>query len=102
MLVEKTHLWASKKPSKGLLERAFYDGELAISARSGMLKTYELIDRHFGWEKQPAPARRIRSGPASPSSIRGLAATDCSMTGSAPTRWRGWTVTCWRNRGLRI
>lgn len=56
VLVEKAHLWASKKPSKGLLERAFYDGELVISARSGMLKTYELIDRHFGWEKQPAPA----------------------------------------------
>lgn len=56
VLVEKTHLWASKKPSKGLLERAFYDGELAISSRSGMLKTYELIDRHFGWEKQPTPA----------------------------------------------
>jgi hypothetical protein len=56
VLVEKTHLWASKKPSKGLLERAFYDGELAISARAGMLKTYELIDRHFGWGKQPAPA----------------------------------------------
>lgn len=56
VLVEKTHLWASKKPSKGLLERAFYDGELAISARSGMLKTYELMDRHFGWEKRPTPA----------------------------------------------
>jgi uncharacterized protein len=61
VLVEKTHLWASKKPSKGLLERAFYDGELVISARSGMLKTYELIDRHFGWEKRPMPAsdRRV-------------------------------------------
>lgn len=56
VLVEKAHLWASKKPSKGLLERAFYDGELVISARSGMLKTYELIDRHFGWEKRPMPA----------------------------------------------
>lgn len=56
VLVEKTHLWASKKPSKGLLERAFYDGELVISVRSGMLKTYELMDRHFGWEKRPAPA----------------------------------------------
>lgn len=56
VLVEKAHLWASKKPSKGLLERAFYDGELVISARSGMLKTYELIDRHFGWEKRPTPA----------------------------------------------
>ncbi|WP_082767196.1 winged helix-turn-helix domain-containing protein [Bosea sp. PAMC 26642] len=56
VLIEKAHLWASKKPSKGLLERAFYDGELAISARAGMLKTYELMDRHFGWEKRPAPA----------------------------------------------
>jgi uncharacterized protein YcaQ len=56
VLVEKAHLWASKKPSKGLLERAFYDGELVISARSGMLKTYELIDRHFGWERKPVPA----------------------------------------------
>ncbi|SIR01145.1 crosslink repair DNA glycosylase YcaQ family protein [Bosea sp. TND4EK4] len=54
--VEKAHLWASRKPSKGLLERAFYDGELAIAARSGMLKTYALFDRHFGWEKRPAPA----------------------------------------------
>ncbi|MFA6964459.1 winged helix-turn-helix domain-containing protein [Bosea sp. (in: a-proteobacteria)] len=56
VLVEKAHLWASKKPSKGLLERAFYDGELVISARAGMLKTYELMDRHFGWEKRPTPA----------------------------------------------
>jgi len=56
VLVEKAHLWASKKPSKGMLERAFYDGELVIAARSGMLKTYELMDRHFGWEKRPAPA----------------------------------------------
>lgn len=56
VLVEKAHLWASKKPSKGLLERAFYDGELVISARSGMLKTYELLDRHFAWEKRPTPA----------------------------------------------
>ncbi|WP_244491381.1 crosslink repair DNA glycosylase YcaQ family protein [Bosea sp. Root381] len=56
VLVEKAHLWASKKPSKGLLERAFYDGELVIAARSGMLKTYELMERHFGWEKRPAPA----------------------------------------------
>lgn len=56
VLVEKAHLWASRKPSKGLLERAFWDGELVISARTGMLKTYELADRHFGWEKRPSPA----------------------------------------------
>ncbi|MBN9455654.1 MAG: YcaQ family DNA glycosylase [Bosea sp.] len=55
-LIEKAHLWASKKPSKGLLERAFYDGDLVISARNGMVKTYELFDRHFQWEKRPAPA----------------------------------------------
>ena len=34
-LIEKAHLWASKKPSKGLLERAFYDGDLVIAARAG-------------------------------------------------------------------
>ncbi|PZO04098.1 MAG: cytoplasmic protein [Hyphomicrobiales bacterium] len=56
VLVEKAHLWASKKPSKGLLERAFYDGDLVISARAGMLKTYELTDRHFGWDERPTPA----------------------------------------------
>lgn len=55
-LIEKAHLWASKKPSKGLLERAFYDGDLAISARAGMVKSYELFDRHFHWEKRPTPA----------------------------------------------
>jgi uncharacterized protein YcaQ len=56
VLVDKHHPWASKKPSKRALQRAFYNGELAISARSGMLKTYELMSRHFGWEKLPAPA----------------------------------------------
>ncbi|MDP3408668.1 winged helix-turn-helix domain-containing protein [Bosea sp. (in: a-proteobacteria)] len=56
VLVERAHLWASKKPSKGLLERAFYDGDLVIAARAGMLKTYELTDRHFGWDKRPTPA----------------------------------------------
>jgi uncharacterized protein YcaQ len=54
--VEKQHAWASKKPSKRVLEYAFYSGLLTISARSGMLKTYELFDRHFGWESRPKPA----------------------------------------------
>jgi uncharacterized protein len=56
VLVEKQHLWASRKPSKRALQLAFYAGVLTISARSGMLKTYELADRHFGWEKRPRPA----------------------------------------------
>ncbi|MEO7221633.1 MAG: crosslink repair DNA glycosylase YcaQ family protein, partial [Devosia sp.] len=55
-LVEKAHLWASKKPSKGLLERGFYDGRLVVSERRGMVKTYEDIERHFGWKNRPRGA----------------------------------------------
>jgi uncharacterized protein YcaQ len=53
VLVDKEHLWASRKPSKRALQLAFYTGELTISERNGMLKTYELMTRHFGWEKPP-------------------------------------------------
>ncbi len=56
VLVEKEHPWASRKPSKRALQMAFYAGTLTISERVGMLKTYELADRHFGWEKRPRPA----------------------------------------------
>ena len=56
VLVEKTHLWASRKPSKRALQLAFYTGVLTVSERNGMLKTYELMERHFGWEKPPKPA----------------------------------------------
>jgi uncharacterized protein len=55
-LVEKDHLWASRKPSKRVLQLAFHMGYVTISARTGMLKTYELTDRHFGWEKRPRAA----------------------------------------------
>ncbi len=54
--VEKNHEWASRKPSKKALELAFFNGRLAISARDGMVKSYELIERHFGWDKAPRPA----------------------------------------------
>ncbi|MGE5158734.1 MAG: winged helix-turn-helix domain-containing protein [Gemmatimonas sp.] len=56
VLVEKEHLWASRKPSKRALQFAFYTGALTISERSGMLKTYELIERHFGWDRLPKAA----------------------------------------------
>src|SRR5262245_34815814 len=56
VLVEKDHLWASRKPSKRALQLAFYSGLLTISERAGMLKTYELMDRHFGWERRPKSA----------------------------------------------
>ncbi len=56
VLTEKDHLWASRKPSKRALQLAFYTGALTISARNGMLKTYDLMERHFGWDKPPKPA----------------------------------------------
>jgi uncharacterized protein len=56
VLTEKEHLWASRKPSKRALQLAFYSGAVTISERNGMLKTYELIGRHFGWDKPPKPA----------------------------------------------
>src|SRR5437764_13522744 len=56
VLTEKQHLWASRKPSKRASQLAFYTGVLTISERNGMLKTYELIERHFGWDKPPKPA----------------------------------------------
>ncbi len=55
-LVEKDHPWASRKPSKRVLQFGFYAGELTISGRSGMVKTYELMDRHFGWPPRPRAA----------------------------------------------
>jgi uncharacterized protein YcaQ len=56
VLVDKEHLWASRKPSKQALQLAFYTGVLTISERNGMLKTYELMARHFGWDRLPKPA----------------------------------------------
>jgi hypothetical protein len=56
VLVDKEHPWASRKPSKWALQLAFYQGQLAISERNGMLKTYELMARHFGWDKPPKAA----------------------------------------------
>lgn len=55
-LVDKTHPWASRKPTKKLLQLGFYNGDLAIAARDGMVKSYELIDRHFGWPPRPRAA----------------------------------------------
>ncbi|MGP1615401.1 MAG: winged helix-turn-helix domain-containing protein [Pollutimonas bauzanensis] len=56
VLVEKDHAWASRKPSKRALQLAFHAGKLTISERSGMLKTYELMDRHFQWDSRPRKA----------------------------------------------
>ena len=55
VLVEKDHPWASRKPSKRAMQLGFYAGDLTVSRRDGMLKTYDLTDRHFGSER-PRPA----------------------------------------------
>jgi uncharacterized protein len=87
VLVEKDHEWASRKPSRRALQLAFYRGDLVVSQREGMLKTYELTTRHFGWDRLPKPAseseisgylldRALRSqGVASLDSICHLAAS---------------------------
>jgi uncharacterized protein YcaQ len=56
VLVEKIHEWASRKPSKRALQLAFFRGILTVSRREGMLKTYDLTTRHFGFEHLPRPA----------------------------------------------
>ena len=56
VLIDKYHAWASRKPSKRALQLAFYRGDVTISRRAGMLKTYELMDRHFGWDQRPKAA----------------------------------------------
>ena len=59
VLVEKEHLWASRKPSKRALQLAFYRGQVTVSRRLGIVKTYELINRHFAWKRlPPAPSER--------------------------------------------
>lgn len=56
VLVEKHHPWASRKPSKRALQLAFMMGDVIINERVGMLRSYDLFDRHFGWETRPKPA----------------------------------------------
>lgn len=56
VLVEKDHAWASRKPSKRALQLAFFKGLVTVSERAGMLKTYELMTRHFGWPRLPPAA----------------------------------------------
>jgi hypothetical protein len=62
VLVEKAHPWMSRKPSKRVLQVAFTTGLLTVSERAGMLKTYELTTRHFGWKQLPAAATVTATG----------------------------------------
>ncbi len=53
--IEKTHDWGSVKPSKKALQMGFYKGDFVVGERDGMLKKYDLTDRHFGWRAKPKP-----------------------------------------------
>ncbi|HEY4144404.1 winged helix-turn-helix domain-containing protein [Pinirhizobacter sp.] len=57
VLVDKTHPWGSRKPSKRALNFGFFNGDLTISRREGIVKTYELAKRHFGWTRRPAGSK---------------------------------------------
>ncbi len=57
VLVEKEHLWGSAKPSKKALQLGFYKGDFVIGERDGMLKKYDLTERHFGWKSKPKPLK---------------------------------------------
>ena len=87
VLVEKVHEWASRKPSKRALQLAFYRGILTISERTGMLKTYELMTRHFGWQRLP-PAASQREVAAylldRALTAQGLVSLDSVCYGNAP------------------
>lgn len=58
-LVDKDHPWASRKPSKRVLEMMFFQGLVTVAARQGMVKTYDLMQRHFGPVPKPATERQI-------------------------------------------
>jgi len=58
-LVDKDHPWASRKPSKRVLEMMFFQGLVAIAARQGMVKTYDLLANVLGPLPKPATERQI-------------------------------------------
>ncbi len=59
----KAHPGASRKPSKRALQLAFHSGAVTISARAGMLETYEIVDRHFGMgQADRSPHRAADAG----------------------------------------
>ena len=52
----KDFTWGTNKPTKRALEVAFFRGLVAISGRTGMVKSYELLTRHFGINRLPRAA----------------------------------------------
>jgi uncharacterized protein len=58
-LREKVHPWASRKPSRAALQLGFFNGRLAVTAREGMVKTYDLFERHFPHRPRPAGEAQV-------------------------------------------
>lgn len=89
VLVEKDHPWASRKPSKRALQLAFFKGLLTVSQRTGMLKSYDLTTRHFGWERLPrAPTQQETLNHALERALRsqGLVSLDSICYGGVARR----------------
>jgi uncharacterized protein YcaQ len=89
VLTEKAHLWASRKPSKRALQLAFYCGTVTVSERNGMLKTYDLMSRYFGWDKPPkaASAREITAYLLDRAlRAQGIVSLDSVCHGDAPSK----------------
>lgn len=59
--IEKNHPWGSRKPSHKALQMGFYSGRLVVSERLGIVKKYEIAERHFNWRMTPKP--KAASGP---------------------------------------
>ena len=82
-LREKDHEWASRKPSRRALQLAFFRGVLTVSQREGMLKTYELTTRHFGWDRLPKAGVGKRAHRLSRSTARCARRASSASTRSA-------------------
>src|SRR6185369_2510900 len=93
VLVEKIHEWASRKPSKRALQLAFFRGILTVSRREGMLKTYELTTRHFGWDRLPKAAPEsertadLLDRGLSAARVRRKELVPVALDGSRPAHW---------------
>jgi uncharacterized protein YcaQ len=86
VLEEKTHPWGSRKPSKRALRWGFFIGDLVISKRTGMLKTYDLAARHFDWPRRPAPVKEKQFAQYLLRKAQGMVSLDSICYGSVQAK----------------
>lgn len=104
-LVEKTHPWDSRKPSKRALRLGFLVGDLTVSRRTGMVKSYELSSRHFGWPPRPrsaTPAQFAQYLLDRAMRAQGMASLDSICYGNLPMKARVAELIAARVRRKRL